>query len=293
MDDWELDDLWTIRRDRLREEREQEEAEYEQWCNGMYQNDRDYEEWRDAINSSTDPLPKLEEDVTMFTKAVLLPDTGEGGYLITMKPLANVDQIIKSTVANMPTLAPSVCELNGKPVRLAVASGYSVAGVQLDNLRIRTFYKLEGNVLLPVFTAGGDAIEMTCTWTPPGHLKMNAAVSAKHDGMDWVSQHYFMFGTSAYDPGFWKLPLPNSFEDGRMCLGRDYLPKDKTLVGLLAKIVDHLHSSHWNTDIAPDYNLTKALFRFDPSTLANAAPTRPWTEVARKVNRVEMEALFA
>ena len=132
-------------------------------------------------------------------------------------------------------------------------------------------------------------------WTAPNNMRVFLAVKARKNaaGKVWsvVEPYLFCKAASAVPAGFYKLPLPNIYPDGRLCLGNGWTGNSPTLIGVLKNCLRQLNESSWNTDLPSPVEQTRQLFRFHPTTLDSLPGETEWWNACKRVNRVEYEAL--
>lgn len=221
--------------------------------------------------------------------------TREGAVRITSQPLnmEHINAALDRAVQSAYRRVPGVCLIDRQPVAVAVSNENTLIGTQLLQLKINSHFLLVDGSLEPRWAGGPGALAMTCTWVPPSDCQLFFAIKAKPYERKWKLHEGYFFTKSLIAGGFFKLPLPNLFEDGRICLGNSLgsVSLNDTLEGLLKGVLNHFTESPWGTDMTPDMGLTKRLFRFNPSTLINVAPEGEWHAACRRVNRLELETL--
>ena len=189
----------------------------------------------------------------------------------------------------------AVAEIDGNPVTLCHSPENCLAMVKVPSFTIRTFAKQEGEVLYPTFTILSGDVERSMRWTAPEGMRLFMAVKASPDeeARKWrhIESYFFAKSDAADRAGFYRIPLPNLYADGRICLGRNYDGSAANLIGVLKKSLAQLNESSWNTDLIPVMDRCRELFRFNPSTLQSLPPVGPWENSCTRINRVEMEAL--
>lgn len=106
-------------------------------------------------------------------------------------------------------------------------------------------------VQLPTFNIGN--IEKSMWWSCPVSLwllvRRNEVilVAAKPD----------------FDGALYRVPLPNIYDNGRVCMGREYeFPREEPHT-VFENHLKHIIDSRWNTDLQPDMSRCEAVFRWD------------------------------
>ncbi len=231
---------------------------------------------------------------------LLFPD---GAYRLTAEPLAqqSVYAALSRCMEGAYKRIGAAFTLDRQPVALAVSSQDALIGTRLTQLKLNSHFLLFEGSLVPLWAGGGLSLPMTCTWVPPDDCQLYFGVKAKvlavAEGavavQKWKLHEAYFFAKSVSAGGFFKLPLPNLFNDGRICMGNSLgaAYANVTLEGLLKALLAHLSESPWGTDMSPDTLRTRQLFRFHPSTLTNIAIEGEWHANCQRVNRIELETL--
>lgn len=218
-------------------------------------------------------------------------------FRVTLDPLdqESVVKALKKVGQQGYTKLNAVDEIDGMPVTIAAGEANCLVMTGVKSFAINTFAKTEGDVTVPVFTNSGGAIVRTMRWTAPNNMRVFLAAKARKDMSEkiWSTVETYLFckAASAVPAGFYKLPLPNIYPDGRLCLGSGWKGDAPTLIGVLKNCLRQLNESSWNTDLRADSEQTKQLFRFHPATLDSLPGETDWWNACKRVNRVEYEAL--
>jgi hypothetical protein len=156
---------------------------------------------------------------------------------------------------------PNAYEFNGQPVNIAMHEGLYYASTILTSITLATAYLAdETGTLTPCFAADDNAIPLRATWpTPPG-ITVRFGIVAEA-GYRLLEARLFV---QTSDPGFFRLPLPNVYEDAKICLGsRADGFRDAILVKLMTKAIEHFTNATWNADLLTEAvrDGAKAIFR--------------------------------
>lgn len=220
----------------------------------------------------------------------------------------NAESALASLASNAPLQLRSIFIIDGQPVHLALKKTHAILAMRITNLTLNTFFRLSGGVLVPEFKPRfglDEYLDIHGLWQPPVTMKLWFAVNVqlaaspmlpfRNDNPFLVAQHT---GSDASVAGFWKLPLPNQYGDGRLCLG------DTFHEIAYANLQDHmlackklLDTSAWNTDQLPLMSAAQEMFKLDPLTnqrpVPVPGPTWNWTAFCTRVsNPVMMEAFL-
>lgn len=154
-----------------------------------------------------------------------------------------------------------------------------VARLKLNFLSIKTTYSVTEKFMCPEFQPTENTqgfIFRECQWVPPATMNLFFAIKMIADGAKFCVENAVLFAKHSTLPGFWKLPLPNQYADGRICLGNTlHETRCPSRAELVQKIAQLLDTSIWNTDQMPTMSSSRAMFRFNPSTNETLPPDLP------------------
>lgn len=172
-------------------------------------------------------------------------------------------------------------------------------------LSMRAQFDIEHDLRLPRFRGGGTSMEMTLDYLPPQEMALFLAVDAKLTGSAYKSQSHLLFacdwrtctpGAGAVpqeSSGFFKLPLPNTYSDGRICLGRgNESVQAPSAAELLARTHTILQNSVWNQDLSEQVENSRQLFRWDAATATQRPPTLRWYQLCSRVSHPLMKEIL-
>ncbi len=137
--------------------------------------------------------------------------------------------------------------------------------------------------LTPIFEThvGDKPLRLSVTWTPPKSMRLHfGVIGAINRAGTFELVNCYLFATHNETWGakqFYLLPLPNTYTDGRVCMGNGFCPAPaKTLSKLIEDCVTQFRNSAWNADLLTPANrgACESLFRFNPATLQPCNPAR-------------------
>lgn len=244
---------------------------------------------------------------------------GEGLGLVRITPrtpnidrLLDADTVLASQFANSTVFLDNIAKINTSlgegVVNFGIKKGYTMCSTRLDRVSINTmfsYHEVDGVPrLTPTFFPGGrdadgiqrpEATHYNLTWTPPPGMKVYFACRVQWAGGTFIVNTSLFFAKSTSveqeHQGYWKLPLSNQFNDGRLCLGdEEGRIRGTSIVDAFQKAVAAFERSNWNTHQAPDLLCTKQVFLFDPESLQPIHPEAPndWIRWSRRVNHPQM-----
>ena len=157
-------------------------------------------------------------------------------------------------------------KVDGLPVKLSAMTRQLEASVSLRSLHLTSRFSVspEGEVMLRFSDSGALG---NFNWTPPEGMVLLLVVTMDHSGFDWA------YGLSnswlaAFDSELktYRLPLSNTFADGKLCLGRQAIaPGD--VQSVVTQVHHLLNTAPYNSDL-PETNprtTTHCLFRWKPN----------------------------
>lgn len=159
------------------------------------------------------------------------------------------------------------------------------ATVRLPALKIVSTYLVgQGGLLLPTFGRGGD--RMSAVWVKPTDIDLEIVMlisAAYRPAEGWYHGMLWLFGMDK-SATTWRLPLPNLYDDGRICTGNNSTHQP-TLIGLLEVTLAAFANSPWNTDFYNTTTESPKFFRFkaDKKDLVTQPIDGDWKKLSRKV----------
>lgn len=226
----------------------------------------------------------------MRNKLEIDPELG----LIRWTPtvLGGVDKILQEFADNAAVLAPRAFTLaDGRIVDMAVRKDLVIVSLPLPSLTLATSFSIrETNVLTPEFVPNRTFVRLAPVWPGPEGMSLRVCM-----GMTPRDGRYFPGNTQVFahdaEKRTFKLPLPNQFGDGKLCLGDSLNAVSEPLLpALIEKVLRAIAMTGWNADQLPDMGRARSMFRFAASDNAPLAPLYPWAEMCNPVS-TEMTSL--
>ena len=164
---------------------------------------------------------------------------------------------------------------------------------RLPGIRLNTNFVLQGEHIVPFFfhpddTAGRESTPKASVEAifPPGMSVVFACrIQGWKNDSNYSShrdQTCYLIAYSA-DKRAWRLPLPNIFEDGAMCMG-SFNGSGSTAAEAFGKAIAQLDASEWNSDLMQGrQEMAQKLFRFDPKDNQNVPFEGDWTALCEKI----------
>lgn len=191
--------------------------------------------------------------------------------------VGGVDKMMQQYAAERPLSVANAFEVDGQMVKVGLKPAYTLLSTVIKTLPMRTTFSVLDGRIVPEFQEGPEFLRRELSWRAPSSMKLYFAlkVSAPSVGV-FVIHKPFLFATDGV-PGFWKLPLPNQYGDGPLCLGSTCEDKrGRTLVEIWTEGWNLFKGSTWNRDQLPSMAHSKALFKFNPAN-NETIPVENWT----------------
>lgn len=136
--------------------------------------------------------------------------------------------------------------------------------VPINQLMLKSNYiKLEDGTLVMDFSSR-DLI-LPITWTPPATMQLRILIESfinPEVPSQTVCLNRMYLLCFDENKRFWKTPLPNVYNDCRICHGRDAVPRFETHQECIGWCVDKFNRSEWNADLLERPEMLRAMFRF-------------------------------
>lgn len=174
---------------------------------------------------------------------------------------------------------------NWGTVNLIVTNGvYSYWTVPVQRILLRAPFKVGTDKLMVPIFGNKEEPPIEVKWDVPEGMRLVMLLMLKGDtnGCRYQVTKSYLYAADTR-PEYWKLPLPNIYDDGAICEGR----KVRWFPSALEAVVDMLatfDASNWNADLWSDTEKTHRMFRFKPieGGFETQAPETSWITLCRK-----------
>ena len=227
----------------------------------------------------------------MEIKEPLFVRTSTGWFKLTPSSIGGDDKIGELLAARAAQAFPNAFQLGGQPAHVSLSgppsSRRALISVCVPKLKVHTFYSVSEGALVPVFRNLPDSVRMDLEWTPPPTMRLWFALDAQMVDGKWRHGTPFVFlkSTNKAHAGTFKVPLPNCYDHGAICLGHvDWKIGDVLTVAQQA--YDQLQTATWNTDLLYDHDAParNGLFRFDLATNKQIPFTAEWERLVKRLS---------
>lgn len=229
------------------------------------------------------------------SNSFLLTPTGFKKLQIVITDCGSAEEELRKLAADAPVTIPRafVTTANG-PVHMAATSTSVTLFGLVPSFRLSTHYSphptLPGK-LTPVFRraeGARDTLQLSCEFTPPPNMRVwfitHHITQPAVPGRSQYSRSFLVAScTDAGVPGLFKLPLPNIYEDCKLCLGNGtegtiQPDHNAPLEKVFKNAFDIFYSSTWNGDLLQSISLdcTRAMFVMDGTTNKSVPGPTDW-----------------
>lgn len=207
----------------------------------------------------------------------------------TVRLVANPERILADASSSQSFKVKKAFQASGLDVDLSIKRNQTLAYCTLKKLPLATRFAVQNGHYVPVFVGNDSATFMlNISWVPPTdmRIKFGFDIALDEDNRLRVNQA-FLFATSTARQGYFKLPLPNLYDDGKICIGEAGLnARGDTIQELFEKQLRLLEVSTWNNDLISGADYASRVFQF---TLDNCQTIQlPWVDYCRLVSRPEL-----
>lgn len=132
--------------------------------------------------------------------------------------------------------------------------------VPVRRIMLKAPYKLVEKVMVPIFDSKTETrIEMR--WDPPEGMRIILLMMIQRVNAFYHIPKCYLYAVDQR-PEYWRLPLPNVFDDGAICEGRQ-IRKFGSMLEAALNMLETFDNSNWNADLWNDVEKTHRMFRFE------------------------------
>lgn len=202
---------------------------------------------------------------------------------VTESALRITDDAFQTLVAGSPTKIKWVYnDPKTLCMDLTVKGPLTLAIAWLYQLKLKAPFRLVNNVLVPVFDSKVDPV-MAIPFYPHAGCSMACITSCQWGGGGYQTvQVYFLMRDARLN--YWLPPMPNLYEDGRVCHGT-FAFRDKTsLLEICQQSIQMIEEADWNNHLHKPVEKTQAFFRFTPKNDGfETVPCPDWATHCTKI----------
>lgn len=173
------------------------------------------------------------------------------------------------------------------PVHLAISAAFTFATVPLPQLSLHTAIETDDKQIVPTFFKDGEE-RVTLQWDPPKDcrlfLMLHVSPLATVDGTSYVSRQQYLYAVDS-DKATFRLPLPNLYDDCRICSGMGAEGFHAPFISdLVVTAVSSIANSQWNSDLLKSLETSQKFFRFSGTAEGfKTIPVRNWQRLCATV----------
>lgn len=228
---------------------------------------------------------------------IISEDSGQFERLeIKRSPLTGVDSLLKQLAQEIPTFIPKMFMIPAGPVHFSFSSKMLTLAVLLPTIRLLTLWsvvrppdKRQKAYLIPVFQ-GADTLRLAPVWTPPSNMRVFFCNHMQANGSGvYLHTHAALVAIRTDDKDdrkCYKLPLPNMYENCKLCMGGTPTQElqspemlKRPIADQMQAAVDSFNRSTWNGDLLSHNRIetVEAMFQFSAEdNVTQVNPMKDW-----------------
>ncbi len=241
----------------------------------------------------TQTAPASERNRMEGNRYYIAEENGVAGIWRQAPPVRvqGVEKLLESVAMNMGCAVNGAFSCGDRLVRLNCKNGYVVMSCPIRQLNLKTTFSVRNGFLVPELNSENeDFLDLNLPWLVPPGIKLYFAVKALPNL--WRPQHACLFARIDGQQGNFRLPISNTYGDGRVCLGRTYdANRCNSLQELMALSLNLLDNSSWNSDLYEEgwrIASTHEMFKFKAETREPVYSANP-AAVCVKCNNATIE----
>ncbi|HYF36597.1 MAG TPA: hypothetical protein VD994_14980, partial [Prosthecobacter sp.] len=121
---------------------------------------------------------------------------------------------------------PSLCDCNGIPLSFASKGTELYVGGQLQKLSIKAPIEARDGRIFPKFDGQPSTIT-ELPYTPPANMQVWFVVTMTHTRSVYRPGYCYLAARGGSPLGWFRLPLPNVYDDARVCMGDTPIEEDR------------------------------------------------------------------
>lgn len=206
----------------------------------------------------------------------------------TPTPIEASDEIMARIASQQGKEIIQPFDINGAACKMVLhKENTALVSFRIRVLTLRTYWMplSDNQVLVPTWNNVPNSVEFALRWPVPDSMRLHFAAECVRAGGMWKVSEPILFATHVPTVnGFWRLPLPNMYDDGKICLGRDPSTHqaDPSLHLMLTKVLAKLAETRWGVDLPPNLTNSQAMFRFNMYDHSPIYYSGEWSALCRK-----------
>lgn len=194
---------------------------------------------------------------------------------ISVRDLGPQDSIVQKLAADLPTNMLNAFLLpGGKPAHIQTKAGVIIVWTELNKLQLRTVYTVgRDGTRYPVFKRPESMTsppehEASFEWDPSVigmRMFFTSTLKFEPAAKTYVWNQSYLVCKAPKRKEIFRPPMPNTYTDGRICMGNDYRHTGPCLADVFCHNLAHFDASKWNNDLSDGITAdhVKAMFSFD------------------------------
>lgn len=207
------------------------------------------------------------------------------------------EELLTKLANNKGMPVPAAFTHDDLPVKIVAAQGHTTMACQLKSLPFNTNCSTFEGKIFPDFKPTPNSMFRRLVWLPPANMKLWLAIKANQgDNAKWQVHETYLFAQHTTKAGFFKLPLPNIYDHGKMCAGNmmlERLVNMPTLFDLWVRFYVCFRGSDWNSDLIPDMGKSRAMFQFSAADNTPLPCPEDWTPFCKLFDNFTFQEVTA
>jgi hypothetical protein len=228
-----------------------------------------------------------------INEIVILPDDTMEHRTTTITPIQGTQAIIDQLSREAMLTAYRVFNLPGwdSPANIRISKTDCYVTVELKRLPLRCPFRpvKDKGYIVPVLDSQLDPV-FSLNWVPVDSMRLVSLFAIGRQGASvpsasQISSHPMWLFAMSKDNRYWKLPLGNIHDDGKICLGSGANTVGNSVQEAVSNTLEHFEHAEWNADLWRNASNTMRMFRFMPknSGFDQLPCDGTWTDLCTKI----------
>lgn len=220
-------------------------------------------------------------------------------YKLTPQEVFVSQEYIKNFAANTKIHINNIFNLpNYGRVNATIQNESSLYIVRLHHLNLKSFFTVKDDFFVPKFInpkmpAASSYFQLDLVWHLIPNMRLYFITEISNIDPRWLNS--YLLAKHPTISGDWRLPLPNYFDSGELCLGDNSVNnpeflKIKISSEIMNACLDIFYKNNWNADLGPSESMSTELFRFNMTDNSQIKPPEDfdWTKFATRFSNEKL-----
>lgn len=227
----------------------------------------------------------------------LHPDGKIYDMRLTMRDMGDQSAVLEAIGGQLPVeLGPSFRLPNGSVVGIQRKNRNVYMYAKMEALKLNTVWRPYGSspvkLMLVGVSTGETDFQASYLWHPPDDMKLWLVSVMTPTGPSGAYLPELTYIIAVGKKKFYRLPLPNLYEDCRICMGSWASKNIETWQDRFIEVYEQFWNAPWNTDLSDKHKPTEstAMFVFDSKGKQLPSPDG-WEKLCRAANNAHFSDL--